>query len=255
MGNAHVAYLRRRQADAATALDQVPGRPPDDPGRMLAQTLAPVAPAVYPTGVPAYFLCAPLTLGGVTSEGGAATQSASGSASVCVYVLGPAVPAAGALVVARAVGGRWAAQYGTPGGAGPPVVVPGCPCPSSPATLHMTSSSPTSNNQIFQSATLVYGATPSALAALGLGPSSYLSTASFTDLSTSDQFWYYLSCYLSYYILTRVYVTSLYGSPYLDITRYRWPISYPTNTCAPFSLQYGQIFSGGDPTCVVTIAG
>ena len=118
----------------------------------------------------------------------------------------------------------------------------------------MTSSAPASNNHILQSAVLVYGPTPSALSALGIGQSAYLSTATFTDFSTGDQFWYYLSCYLGYYILTRVYATSLYGSPYHDMIRYRWPISDPGNSCSPFLLAHGQIFSGGDPSCVVTVS-
>jgi hypothetical protein len=88
---------------------------------------------------------------------------------------------------------------------------------------------------------------------LALGASSYLSTTTFTDLSTGDQFWYYLTCFLGYYVLTRVYAVSAFGSPYRDVVRYRWLIGYQGNSCQPFLLANGQIFQGGDPTCVVTI--
>jgi hypothetical protein len=134
------------------------------------------------------------------------------------------------------------------------VHIEGCPCTESCATIYMVSSNPNSNNHILQSATLVYGPTPAGLLPLAIGESSYLSTTTFTDFSTGDQFYYYLSCYLGYYVLTRVYAVSLYGSPYRDATRYRWAAGYPGNSCSPFALNNGQVFSGGDPSCVVTIS-
>ena len=243
--------LRRRQADAAAALDRLP--PPAAPaaGRFVGQTFSGGA---YPTTVPAYYLTHPVDVGGAETEGAAASTAAS-SGTKAVWVLGPVVPVLGSFLLARLIDGRWAAGFSAPYGGGGGVTIPGCPCSSSPITLNMVSSAPASNNHILQSATLVYGSTPSALAALGIGQSAYLSTTTFTDFSTGDQFWYFLSCYLGYYILSRVYATSLYGSPYHDMIRYRWPISAAPNTCVPFSLTNGQIFSGGDPTCVVTITG
>jgi hypothetical protein len=89
---------------------------------------------------------------------------------------------------------------------------------------------------------------------LAIGANSYLSTASFTDTSTGDQFWYHFNCYVGYYALTRVYVTSQYGSPYRDLIRYRWPIGTGGNSCKPFLMAYGQLYLGGDPACVVTVS-
>ena len=86
-----------------------------------------------------------------------------------------------------------------------------------------------------------------------LGASSYLSTRTFTDNATNDQFWYYFTCYFNYYILTRVYVTSAYGSPYRDQIRYRWLVGLSGNTCSPFLLSKGAVYAGGDSSCVVTL--
>jgi hypothetical protein len=46
----------------------------------------------------------------------------------------------------------------------------------------------------------------------------------------------------------------VYGSPYRDTIRYRWLAGYAGNTCSPFLLSNGQIFSGGDASGVVTIS-
>ena len=108
---------------------------------------------------------------------------------------------------------------------------------------------------MFQDATIQWGPTPSGLLALGLGTNSYLSTATFPDYTSGDQFYYLLSCYSGSYVLTRVYITSIYGSPYRDMIRYLWPIGYLGNTCSPFSLPQGQMYIGGDPSCVVSITG
>ena len=251
-----LSYLRRRQAGAAAALDQVLGRPGSDPQRMLAQVVSVSYPSTFPTAVPAYFLTHPVTLGGATTEGGAGSLAVS-SGFTYVYVLGPQVPSVGTLLAARNVGGRWAAQYGSSSGGGGGTVTPsGCPW-ASPVTLYMHVAHPDWNNHILQPCTLVYGPTPAQLLPVDIGQSAYLSTQQFQDLSTGDWFWYYLSCFLGYYILTRVYATSVYGSPYRDAVRYRWAAGNPGNTPSPFALTVGNIFSGGDqdsPT-MVTITG
>jgi hypothetical protein len=195
----------------------------------------------------------PVNIAGVESEASPGVLSEDNSYTFLAYVVGSASSAVGDYLVCHFVGNRWVAER--MGGGNAAVVIPGCPCSRSPRTLYMTSSNPNSNNHILQNATLVYGPTPSNLLPLAIGQSSYLSTTTFTDFSTGDQFWYYLSCYLGYYVLTRVYATSLYGSPYRDATRYRWPIGFPGNSCTPFLLANGQIFSGGDPSCAVTISG
>jgi hypothetical protein len=136
-----------------------------------------------------------------------------------------------------------------PGG----VNIPGCPCSSSPSTLYLHSSKPSSNNGIFKNATLVYGPTPAGLLPVVLTPNSYLSTTSFTDPVLKAEFYYYLTCYLGAYVLTRVYLQTPVGSPFRDGIRYTWFVGLPGNTCMPFSLTVGSMFQGGDTSCVVTV--
>ena len=193
----------------------------------------------------------PVEVSGLEAEGGSPSILIDGSRSVAVYLTGSHPVVAGDLVTCRFVGNRWIAQrlgY-TPSGQS----IPGCPCTHIPATLTMTSSKPSSNNQIFQNATITYRATPASLSALKLGSQSYLSTTQFTDTSTNNLFWYYFGCYQGFYIITRVYAVSAFGSPYRDQVRYRWLGGTIGNTCSPFRMTRGTIFSGGDSTCVVTV--
>lgn len=132
-------------------------------------------------------------------------------------------------------------------------IIPGCPCALSPRHIQMTSSKPLSNNQIFQSALLEYGPTPSALLPVVLVPNSYLSTTSFFDPILSVPFFYFFTCSIGAYVLTRVYVASPFGSPFRDSIRYKWVPGFPGNTCTPFIMVIGQIFAGGDASCVVTL--
>jgi hypothetical protein len=133
------------------------------------------------------------------------------------------------------------------------VSVPGCPCPSTPATLFMHVNDPTKNNGIFQPCTLQYGPTPAPLLPVVLATDSYLSTAPSFDPVLMANFYTYLTCYLGAYVITRVYITSPLGSPFRDRIRYTWFVGLPGNTCSPFSLALGSIFEGGDATEVVTI--
>ncbi len=107
---------------------------------------------------------------------------------------------------------------------------------------------------MFQNCTLTFGATPSSYSALELGTQCYLSTTSFVD-QRGDSFRYYFYCQNTQYLLTRVYVTSTLGSPYKDFVRYSWAMTASGNSCIPFLLSNGQIYSGGDASCVVTISG
>lgn len=136
-----------------------------------------------------------------------------------------------------------------PGGGGN---IPGCVCSSVPASITMAVANESGNAGILRTCTLAYGPTPAALLTLGLGADSYLSTAQFTDTATGDLFWHYLGCYIGYYIITRVYATSAYGSPYRDVIRYRWLPVASGNTCTPFAQTNGQIFPGGDPVAGAT---
>jgi hypothetical protein len=135
----------------------------------------------------------------------------------------------------------------------PLIHIPGCPC-NVPHTLHMTVVHPEANFGLFQDATLEYTTLPPELAPLGLGTQAFISTSTFTDYVTNDQFWYRFFCSGGFFCIGRVYATSAYGSPYGDIIRYRWLVGQPGNTCSPFLMSNGRIYPGGDPTSVVTIS-
>lgn len=129
----------------------------------------------------------------------------------------------------------------------------GCPCPV-PTTLYMTVTHPEVNFGMFQDCILQYGPVPAALAPLGLGANAMLSTAFFHDDFSTDNFRYLFFCSSGFWCLTRVYETSIYGSPYLEATRYRWLSGLSGNTCSPFLLTNGRIFSGGDASTVITLS-
>ena len=205
-----------------------------------------------PTTTNVFVSINPVDVLGTDSEGLAGTLTVDGSRSLLVFLVGSKPAVAGDFVICRFLGNRWVAERLGKSISG--ISLPGCPCASIPTTLTMTSSKPTSNNFIFQNATLVYGPPPASLAALNLGAKCFLSTQQFKDYSTNDQFWYYFGCLQGFYIITRVYATSAYSSPYRDQTRYRWLAGTSGNACSPFLLSKGTIFSGGDASCVVTIS-
>ena len=82
---------------------------------------------------------------------------------------------------------------------------------------------------------------------------SYLSPGSFND-QNGDSFRYFFTCNVGYYVISRVYVKSVLGSPFRDNYRYSWLVGLPGNQCSPFLLSFGQIYPGGDPNCVVTVS-
>jgi hypothetical protein len=206
-----------------------------------------------PAKVGTYVAAHPVDVLGTEAESALGVLFVDVSRTFLTYIVGSSPPMAGDYLICRFVGNRWvAARMSATQSTG--VVIPGCPCGSSPSIIHMSSSNPSSNNHMFQTAVLTYGPTPASLLTLGLGSNSYLSTTTFPDLTTGDQFRYNLSCYNGFYVLTRVYDTSVYGSPYRDMIRYFWPMGYMGNTCKPFLLARGQMYTGGDPSCVVTIS-
>ena len=135
-----------------------PGLPGEAAFLGLVTTLAPA--------VGHYCLVTRQTVGGTQTEGSAGAFVA-GLAGIPVYLVGPAAPVTGDLLVCRWSDHRWVAERGTGSGGGGGIIIPGCPCSSSPATLHMTSTNPSSNNHMFQNATIVWGPTPAGLSGLG----------------------------------------------------------------------------------------
>lgn len=208
-------------------------------------------PAV-PTNTNVFVTINPVDVLGADTEGAVGTLTVDGTRSLLVFLVGSKPVTAGDFVICRFLGNRWVAERLGKSISG--ISLAGCPCTSVPTTLTMTSSKPTSNNHIFQNATFVYAPPPSSLATLNLGANCFLSTQQFKDYSTNDQFWYYFGCFQGFYIITRVYAVSTYASPYRDQIRYRWLAGTSGNTCSPFLLSKGTIFSGGDATCVVTIS-
>jgi hypothetical protein len=130
----------------------------------------------------------------------------------------------------------------------------GCPC-TVPTTLTMAVANPAMNFHIFQNATIVYGPTPAGYTALQLGANSFLSTASFVDDLSSDAFQYQLFCSGGFFAVTRVFITSQFGSPFREAYRYRWLPALFGSTCTPFSFPQGQIFQGGNNGTVISLTG
>lgn len=130
--------------------------------------------------------------------------------------------------------------------------ISGCFCQHIAADLAMTSVHPACNGGLFQSDTLTWQATPPAYATLSIAASGYFGSV-LTD-GTGATFQYYFTCVPGSFTLTRVYPAQGGSAARLDTVRYSWPTGAPGNTCSPFNLTSGTVFSGGDPTCDVTIA-
>ena len=120
----------------------------------------------------------------------------------------------------------------------------------------MTSTRPDSNRGIFQNSTLVYGPTPPDYAVFSIPSLTFLSESEHTDKQSGEQFRYYFYCVFGAYLLGRLYPKSVRanGGPYWDGNRYSWLIGPSGNSCSPFLLSDGNIFPGGDPSCVVVLS-
>jgi hypothetical protein len=134
----------------------------------------------------------------------------------------------------------------------PPAMILGCACGSIPATLHMSATGPCDG--VFQPCVLQYGPTPSNLSGLNLGANSFLSTTAFTDDFSGVDYLYNLECDTIFFRLSRVYLPSTSSGAFHDASIYSWSIGQPGNTCSPFLLSTGYIYSGGNSNCVVTIS-
>ncbi len=202
-----------------------------------------------------FLLVQPTFVLGVEVEGGPGAFAAIGVPTVPVYLVGPGTPSTGDLLVCRHIDHRWAAERSVAGkGRGGGGSLSNCDCTEIPATLRMTSADPACNYRMFQTCTLQYGPTPALFAALNLPPSTFLSTESFPDpISAGARFYYYLTCRLNQFYLTRVFPVSPLGSPYRDGILYTWLVGGYGNTCSPFRLDNGLAFPGSDLSCSVTI--
>lgn len=240
--------IRRRQADAAEAIDRRrTGPSPGGPafaGRV-------VNAGAMPNRVPGYYALQPQRIGGTEAEGSAVSATDLGKPAI-VLVVGQRVPSVGDKLIARAIEGRWVAETKQSGGGG--INIGGCTCSGMPSTLAVTVTNSSLSFGILQSCTLQYGPTPAWAANMSLGASCYLSTSTFVDQTMPEQFYYYFACLGGYYILTRVYQTSVYGSPYRDTVRYKWLVGNTGNVCKPFGLRNGQIYPGGNAACTAEVS-
>lgn len=135
-----------------------------------------------------------------------------------------------------------------------PVVGYGCPCDPLPTSIYLVVAGSCDMN-LFRDCKFTYGPTPPEYSTLSLGPNAFLSTETFTDMETGDPFRYYLSCDSLTFNLTRVYPTSIFGTPLRDIERYRWSVPGGSNQCTPLYLPDGVIYSGGDLGCHLALYG
>jgi hypothetical protein len=215
-----------------------------------------VADGKEPTSTGRYFRVAPVLVLGSEAEGGQPNLSVSQTLSTLVCVVGTTPPLPGDYLVCRFVGSRWVAErFGASGGggAGNTTTIVGCLCSAIPTTLTLSSSGPCVAGD-FQNCTIQWTPTPAAFANLGLGGNCFLSTTDLVDPSSGRQFRYTLGCSSNYFNLSRVYEPTAYGPAYLDSTIYDWAIGVQGNTCSPFLLSNGTIYSGGNPNCLVVIS-
>lgn len=240
---AEIRRLRRRQADLDAAMDRAEGEPTAREAAFLGRVYSGGA---IPATVPNTYLTHPVVLSGTESEGTAPTAVVNTAAGVPVVVLGPRVPIVGDDLLARKVGGRWVAQTGKVSG-GDTVALTNCTgCTATPTTTHFTVTGGSCDGGILQNCTLVYGPTPAVYAPLALGANSVISVEEFTDGFGTYQ--YLLTCSVNDYALTRIYKSGFFGV-FRDIVRYTWNVTGSGNSCSPFLLANGTIYSGGPGGC------
>jgi hypothetical protein len=208
---------------------------------------------VVPSQGGRYFSVRPVDFIGAEVEAGTALALPDSTRSLLVFVTGTPAPSVGDDLICRFVGNRWVAEMISTGQDDDHVTVADCPCATTPRVLRMSSSHPSSNDGMFQNATLTHQSIPSSLNELSLPSHGHLSDSLFGDPRTGDYFWYYFSCDHGSYTISRLFAVSVNGSPYRDVVRYRWLNGQAGNSCQPFLLTNGLMFAGGDSTCVVTI--
>ena len=230
--------LRRSGEYASLVRDAGPGAP-----ALLGQVIT-------ASTTPGKFLkFHPVGVTGTAVEGGSPGFAIRSPTRLALF-LGPGTALAGDYLVVKFVGYRWVCEKATGSGSG--YSLPGCPCPV-PGSLTMSVVRPDANFGMFQNATLGYGACPVTFSPPF--PNGIYSSLSFVDGVTLDTFAYRFFCSGGYFCLSRVFQNSLYGSPFADAVLYRWLVPTAGNSCSPFSLTNGRVYSGGDPVSVVSISG
>lgn len=131
---------------------------------------------------------------------------------------------------------------GPPGGT---VTIAGCTCTAIPTTLYLRPNDPIWNGGMFKDCTLVWGTVDPGYSKLALGSNAFISTESFVD-QIGQTYQYYFTCTSDKFTITRIYISSIFGTPYRDSVRYTWPIASAGNTCSPFYLTTGTVYQGGD---------
>ena len=246
------------------AYRQLESRAIDGPGRFGRRSggrSSPQSPAFVgvvfaqthvPTATGCYFAVHPATVLGAEAEGGTGSLAVDTSSTILVCVVGGRAPIVGDAMICRFVGSRWVAERLCQAGGGN-IRIPSCYCSAIPSILTMSSSNTASDGGMFQNCSLAYGNTPPQYGALSLGNQCFLSTTSFTD-SNGEVFRYAFNCLSATFNLSRVYAQSVFGSPFQDLVRYSWSLGYPGNTCTPFLLSSGRVYTGGNAQCVVTVS-
>ena len=188
-----------------------------------------------PSATPGFFLLKPQRIGGAESEGSSPTTADDGPPFVSL-VVGDRVPAVGDVLVSRLIGGRWVAQTRQAAGGGT-IAIPGCTCPSVPATLALMVNSAAYSAYKIQPATLSYMASPAwATAARGFQANEFWSTSSLpellptatTPIATGFVYYHMLRCLGGNFVLYRAWQTSMFASQPWFESVYAWPISAPS---------------------------
>lgn len=217
------------------------------PGRLLGM-LKSVNP--NPSGMYNFDICHPVW---PDVEGSAVAWSKEAGQTLLAAWLGADKPPADRPVILHPNG-----EFYVGGGAKPAIVAPpgvnlaGCSCQNIPATLYMIPNNPVLNGGMFKNCILQYVDTPAGYAKLALGPKCFLSVENFQD-QIDQTYRYFFNCSSSNFMITRIYVSSIFGSPYRDSVRFTWTIGAPGNTCNPFLLTSGNIYQGGDTRSQITI--
>lgn len=206
-----------------------------------------------PTAAYRFVSVRPVQVSGPEIEGGAGTLETVDSTIEQVFLIGPGAPVAGDYLICRRVDHRWVAERMNGGGSGR-VPSPDCPCATIPPLLMMSAIGSDCGDGKFYSATLRWQETPAEWASNGLGSHIVLSDETFLDVSLGEPFRYIFGCEIGAYNLRRIYPDSIFGKPYVDPVRYRWPFTMAGNNCDPFLLLDGAFVGIDGISCRIVVS-